>query len=114
MFLEFFDCRQYAMFFAIVLVFIVFDVLSGLIQAIANNELASTVMRRGLWHKAGIILTMFFAVAINLVSEFINLGFDIPAVQGVTVYIVLMEARSIWENIRLIAPEISDLFHLCD
>lgn len=109
---EFFDCKQYAIFFAVVLIFIVFDFVSGLLQAIANNNVSSTVMRRGLWHKCGIVLAMFFAIAINLVSSFINLGFDIPAVQAVTVYIVIMEARSIWENITKLTPEIEGLFDL--
>ena len=109
---EFFDCKQYAIFFAIVLLFIVFDFASGFLQAVANNNVSSTVMRRGLWHKCGVVLAMFFALALNMVSAIINLGFDIPAVQAVTVYIVIMEARSIWENIGRLTPEIKGLFDL--
>lgn len=104
------DCKAYAIYVAIVFIFIVMDFATGFIQAIATRTVSSTVMRRGLWHKAGIILAVFFGIAINITSDVINLGIDIPAVQGVAIYVVIMECRSIWENITVLAPDVRRLF----
>lgn len=108
------DCRQYAACVIFVLCFIVLDFLSGFIQAVANNEVSSTVMRRGLWHKAGEIMALVFGIAVNIASAYFNMGFEIPGIQAVSIYIVVMECRSVWENICKLTPEIKDLFHFGD
>ena len=108
------DCRQYMVFIVLVLVFIAMDVATGFIQAIANSDVSSTVMRRGIWHKLGEILALMFGIVLNISSVFFNIGFEVPAVQAVAIYLIVMECRSIWENICKLTPEISDLFHFGD
>lgn len=112
--IPFIDCRQYAIFVIAVLCFIVMDVATGFVQAIANDEVSSTVMRRGLWHKAGEIMAIVFSIAVNIASVFFNIGFEVPAVQAVAIYIIVMECRSIWENICKLTPEIHELFPFDD
>lgn len=76
-------------------IFMGFDIVSGLLKAFYSENFESKMMRKGLMHKAGelIVLILFevsqFALGLpNYISTFIAL------------YIVLMEAYSICENLN--------------
>lgn len=76
------------------LIFMVADIISGLIQAVINKTLDSQKMREGILRKALLILI----VALSFVAQY---AFNIPAVSKIVcIYIILMEIISIFENLK--------------
>ena len=98
----------------IVGVAIALDVITGISQAAYNNCLSSVKMRNGVYHKLSYVFAIALAGLIEYASAYIELGFDLPLVIPVVIYIVLTEVISIFENICLINPELknSPLFKL--
>lgn len=94
--------------FIFVLVMILLDVVSGFAKALMNGTLSSTKMRTGLWHKLAIIFLLVLGIILSAASGVLELGFEIPAIEMVAVYIVVMEVVSILENIKEINPGLSD------
>lgn len=69
------------------------DVITGIIQAIINNDLDSKKMREGLLRKCLLIV-------IILLSFLVRFAFNLPAIsQVICSYIILMECVSIMENL---------------
>jgi len=94
----------------IVLLFILFDILTGLIKAIYKEGLNSTYLRQGLFHKLSEILALIGSYGIEFAIQYIELGIDIPVLKCVSGYIALMELISIIENLCEINPRLSKLF----
>lgn len=92
--------------FAICAGFMVFDIISGLLQAIANKTYASSKMRVGLWHKISFILIIALAFGLEFAQGFIDLGFTVPLVVPVCAYICMNEIGSIIENFALLNPKL--------
>ena len=90
-----------------VTLFILFDILTGWIAAIANKNYKSSIMRVGLYHKIGLMLTLLFGVICDYAQRYIDIGLSIPFVPAISIYIVVMEISSIAENIHKLNPEIS-------
>lgn len=86
--------------------FMVFDIISGLLQAIANKTYASSKMRVGLWHKISFILIIALAFGLEFAQGFIDLGFTVPLVVPVCAYIIMNEIGSIIENLALLNPKL--------
>lgn len=93
-----------------VLAFIGFDILTGLIKALAKDGINSTVLRKGMYHKLSEILTVFGAGLLQHGAEYIQLGVEIPALIGVASYICIMELVSIIENLAVLNPSLYKLF----
>lgn len=75
------------------IIFSLSDVLTGFIQAVINNDLDSKKMREGLLHKCLIILLL-------LLSFVGDATFNLHFISKVTsIYIILMETISIFENL---------------
>ena len=97
---------------AIVLVFIliVLDVVSGLAAAFMKKTIDSTVMRRGLWHKASYIVVILLAVAlewaVSVGGPALGIGLDLPIVVPTCIYLGLTEISSIGENLSQIDPSL--------
>lgn len=89
------------------LVFMLGDILSGTIQAVANGDLSSSKMRQGLWHKASFVLLVMLAYGVEWASGFLELGFEVPLVTPVCVLVVLTETISILENIAKMNPALA-------
>lgn len=87
-------------------IFIVFDLASGGVAACANHKWKSSEMRKGLYHKFGSIMLVVLAYLIDYAQKYVDLGFQVPIVAGVCVYIILMELGSIVENIGKINPDL--------
>lgn len=87
--------------------FIALDIVTGLIFAISQHVYKSSNMRVGLYHKAGLLLTMVFAIICEYAQRYIDLGLNVPFVQVISMYIIFMEITSICENLHKINPEIS-------
>ena len=86
--------------------FILLDMITGLIKAFKEKAYCSSVMREGLFHKAGSILVICFGALVDYAQTFIDLGVTIPVALSLCAYIVLMEIGSIIENVCKINPEI--------
>ena len=93
---------------AIVCMFVVMDLATGITQAIANKTLDSSKMRAGLWHKCGFIMAIILASLVEWAMQFIDLGFTLPLFVPVCVFIILTEIVSIFENICLLSPELAN------
>lgn len=93
---------------AIVAAFVVMDLASGVMQAIANKTLDSTKMRAGLWHKCGFIMAVILAALAEWAMQFIDLGFTLPLFAPVCVFIILTEVVSIFENVCKLSPELAN------
>ena len=85
--------------FLIVGIFILLDILTGLLSAFKNKEFNSTVMKEGAYHKAGSILLVVFGLTVDYAQSFIDLGATIPMAKAFSIYIITMEFGSIIENI---------------
>lgn len=70
------------------------DVVTGIIKAWVNKDFKSAIMRAGLGKKAG-------EIVILVVGELISYGLLLPiaVMNGVSFYIIFMEAVSILENL---------------
>lgn len=98
------------MYIIIVLGFIVFDVVTGLIKAGYNGNYNSANMRQGGFHKSMEVMAMAVAYFVEYAVAYVNMGVNVPAVPAVTVYICIMELISILENICAVNPQMCALF----
>ena len=92
---------------AVVFVFIVFDIVSGLVKAISTHSYESSVMREGLFHKLSEIVCLVFGVMCDYALPYMGITLPLPVAQSVAVYIVIMEAGSIIENIGVMNPALA-------
>lgn len=96
------------------------DMIAGFIAAAINRELSSSKMRKGLLHKALMLILIFACLAIEIgISHTVALPYDVPTCEAVCGYIVIMELISVLENIAKGYPEMKDstlfrLFNLGD
>ena len=86
--------------------FVLLDLVTGLIKAFKNHEYTSTLMREGLYHKCGSVLTVIFGILVDYAQTYVDIGVNIPMASAVCGYIILMEIGSIIENVCQINPEI--------
>lgn len=93
---------------AIVCAFVVMDLVTGVMQAVANKTLDSSKMRAGLWHKCGFIMTIILAALVEWSMQFIDLGFTLPLFVPVCAFIILTEIVSIFENVCKLSPELAN------
>lgn len=92
----------------IVLMFIVMDLVTGVAKGVAAHELDSQKMRDGLFHKMGFIMAMILSYLCEFAMRFLDLGFTVPIVNGVAIFICLTETVSILENIKCLNPKLDD------
>ena len=86
--------------------FILLDLITGLIKAFKEKSYTSSLMREGLYHKAGSLLTIGFGCLVDYAQTLVDIGVVIPVATSVCVYIILMEIGSIIENVAIINPQI--------
>ena len=94
------------MIYFIVALFILLDMITGLIKAFKEKAYNSSVMREGLFHKCGSILCVAFGVLVDYTQTLVDIGVTVPVALSVCVYIILMEIGSVIENICAINPDI--------
>ena len=85
---------------AIAMGFICFDVVTGVVSAFATGTFKSAIMRQGGWHKLMLLVALAFGVFLDVAQQAVSLGVNIPAGQGICIYIILMEICSNIENIN--------------
>ena len=94
------------MIYLIVALFIVLDMVTGIIKAFKEKAYTSTIMREGLFHKCGSILCVAFGALVDYTQTLVDRGVTVPVAVSVCVYIIIMEIGSIIENIGIINPDI--------
>lgn len=88
------------------LIFMIADIVSGVIQAIINKNLDSQKMREGLLRKILLILVV-------ILSFIFQYAFNIPAISKVVcIYLIVMEIISILENIKKAGIDLGKLGEL--
>lgn len=76
------------------LIFMIGDIISGIVQAIINKDLDSQKMREGILRKMLLILVV-------ILSFIFQYAFNIPAISKIVcIYIIIMEIISILENVK--------------
>lgn len=90
--------------------FILFDVITGILKAVKNNNLNSTKLREGLIHKASEVLCIVGAYALPFGLQYLEVDFKLPVLGVVAIYICLMETISAIENLCEVNPIINKFF----
>ena len=79
------------------------DVITGFIQAQITGTKRSSIMRKGLYRKCGELGTILLVWVVCIALEF-----DIKYVAAVSIYVCIMEALSILENLKTAGVPIPD------
>ncbi len=86
----------------IVMLFIILDFITGIVMAVKNSNLNSSIMRDGLFNKFGEIVIVAVGFLIDYGQSYLDMGFNVPVLESICVYIILMEIGSILENVSRI------------
>lgn len=92
---------------AITLIFVLFDVLTGIVKAGYRGEFSSTGMRQGIYHKASYLCVLALAFLCDWGIAHIDLGFAANLTPIVCAYISLTEITSILENLAAVNPSLA-------
>lgn len=88
------------------LIFMVGDIISGIVQAVINKNLDSQKMREGILRKILLILVV-------ILSFIFQYAFNIPVISKVVcIYIIIMEIISILENLKKAGIDLGKLGEL--
>lgn len=89
--------------------FILMDIVVGVIKAFSRTGFKSLKMREGLFHKLGEVLCVVFGIVCEISFPAVGITVNLPIVSTICIYIVLMETGSIVENLAVISPNINKL-----
>ncbi len=89
-------------------VMILLDVVVGFAGAVRRKDVQSSKLRDGLWHKAGFVGLIALAYVIQYAAQYAELGFEVPTVVAVCVYVTVTEAVSVFENLCVLNPNLID------
>ena len=92
-----------------VLAFILADILTGLIKSFYEKDFKSSVMRQGLFHKAGELMVLGLLYGVEYAAPMLGITFELPTFRAGACYCILMEVGSILENIKPFTPAISSI-----
>ena len=90
-------------------ILIIMDIVCGVIAALRNRELCSSIAREGMYNKIGEVMFLFIGIIANEVlgiPPFDTLGISPDIAYLVAVYIAWAELVSILENICKINPDL--------
>ena len=94
---------------AAALVMMLFDIVSGFVGAVVRGDVSSTKMREGIGHKAMLVLLVVLAIFVQTFTLHIgDMGWTVPLITPVCVYIVVMEVASVTENVVDAYPALKD------
>lgn len=94
---------------ALCLAMMVLDLVTGYVGAWQRKEIKSDKMRTGLFHKASFCFLIIMGFLLELSAQVADLGIPVPATAALCVWIILIEANSVWENIIKMNPEAAAL-----
>lgn len=95
--------------YIVVGVFILFDILTGILKAISKGNLNSTYLRQGLFHKLSEVIAVIGSHLLEHGVQYIKITVDLPILGVVSTYICVMELISILENLCEINPSLNKL-----
>lgn len=84
--------------YALTIAFSAVDYVTGVLKAVKNKNFNSTVMRKGIFNKAGLIIILLLGSMIDFTIQYIDIGFQSPVGSLFCGAIVIMECSSIFEN----------------
>ena len=91
------------------LVMMLFDIVSGFVGAVVRGDVSSTKMREGIGHKAMLVLLVVLAIFVQTFTLHIgDMGWTVPLITPVCVYIIVMEVASVTENVVDAYPALKD------
>lgn len=96
--------ETYSSWFIVTLIFIIIDVITGVLKAAENKDLNSTTMRKGIYHKAAYLLIILLASVCQISLLYFNINIDLPLIEPTCSYIIFCELMSILENIGEMNP----------
>lgn len=88
----------------VALIFITFDIATGVLQALINGRFESHKMRKGGFRKLCLLVVLAFGVALDYSQTLVKLGFAFPCLKAIATYITFMEIMSIVENLNMAFP----------
>ena len=94
----------------IVLTFIIFDVVTGLLNAWYHGKLNSICLRHGLIHKFTELLTLFGCNLLEYAIDYLDYSIIPPLFKPFAIYICGMELLSIIENLSELNPDLNNFF----
>lgn len=94
--------------FLVVIVFIILDIITGLVKAFYNNSYSSSEMGKGGLRKIGIFLAVVLCYIVELCLPYLNITINIPITVIAAAYLTFMEITSIIENLSALNPNIKD------
>ena len=92
-----------------VLAFILAVILTGLVKSLYEKDFKSSVMRQGLFHKAGELMVLGLLYGVEYAAPMLGITFELPTFRAGACYCILMEVGSIIENIKPFTPAISSI-----
>ena len=87
-------------------IMMVLDVVFGFAGAVRQKDIQSEKLRNGLWHKAGFVGLIVLAYVIEYTAQYADLGFDVPTVLAVCIYVIVTEIGSVFENLCVLNPHL--------
>ena len=96
--------------YVVVGVFIILDIVTGILEALYKGEMNSTKLRKGLYHKLSEVIAVGCSGLYEYGTQYFDFGFDLPVLKAVAAYICLMEFVSISENLAQTNPTLRKLF----
>lgn len=94
--------------FLVVIVFIILDIITGLVKAFYNNTYSSSEMRKGGLRKISIFLSVVLCYIVEVCLPYLNITINIPITIIAAAYLAFMEITSIIENLSALNPNIKD------
>lgn len=96
--------------------FILLDMVTGLVKAFKQKRFDSSIMREGLFNKSATIIIVGLSVLLDYGQTVLELGSHLPITIAVCTYISLMECGSIYENVcrinkSLATPKLRQFFN---
>ena len=108
-----------SVYWAIVAVSILLDIITGLIKAVYTHTFQSRIMREGLFHKVGELIAGGVLYGAQIVLPMIGVETTLPLFPAGVGYCFIMELGSIIENLRAFTPALDYIlgkggFHVRD
>lgn len=94
----------------VVLIFIAFDVITGICKAAYHGCINSTYLRQGLYHKITEVFAVLMGSGLEYGARYIDLDINLHPTNIIATYICTMELISIIENMCEINPSLAKLF----
>lgn len=91
---------------AAVLVFVVLDIVTGVVKSFATTGFDSSIMREGFFHKLGELLAVALCVAVDEFLPRMGVSVNIDFSALCCVYLVMMEIGSVLENLGAVNPQL--------